>query len=323
MTISKRQALVADIGGTHARFAISDIDDLTIDHFAVFQVAMFTTLQDAVVHYLQTIPFQPNMASFAIAGPVDSHLIKMTNAPFLFTRDDLKTATGCDELTLVNEYAALALALPYLTPHDIKSVHPGTLEKEAPKLIIGSGSGFGACALIKTENGWRTVPGEGGHISFGATNVREMAILKYLLKEFGHVSLDHVLSGRGLKTIHAVISAESGQKKKNITPIEIVLRAEEEEDPFCIQTLLCFSNILARIAGDFALTFDARGGVFLGGGIPPKILQMLNTEDFRTVFENKGRLSNSLSAIPVDVVDAHHAGLMGAAFALSERYPAA
>lgn len=321
MTTSKRQALVADIGGTHARFAISDIDELTIDHFAVFQIAMFTTLQDAVAHYLQTIPHKPEMASFAIAGPINSRQIKMTNAPFSFSEEDLKATTGCNRLTLVNEYAAMALALPFLTPHDVKSIHPGICEKEAPKVILGSGSGFGACALIKTPDGWRTIPGEGGHLSFGATNEREMAILKHLLKEYGHASLDHVLSGRGLKTIHSTITEMAGKNEEKIAPIDIVRRAEEAEDPFCIQTLICFSNMLARIASDFALTFDARGGVYLGGGIPPKILQMLDTNEFRDVFESKGRRSDMVSAIPVDVVDAHHAGLLGASIALSEEYP--
>jgi glucokinase len=323
MVSGKRLALVGDIGGTHARFAISDIDELTIDHFVVLQTKLFSSMHDALGHYLQSIPFQPQLAGFAVAGPVADQKVAMTNAPWTFSAADVASVTGAKQVHLVNDFEALARALPFLSAHDLKGIHPGKPQNDAPKVVLGPGTGFGVCGLVRTGSGWQAVAGEGGHISFGASNSLEMEVHDRLSAEHrGHVSMERVLSGRGIEAIHAVVSGNYAKPQKDRSATAIVEAALSGENSHAIETLQFFTALLARVAGDAALLFGARGGVYLGGGIPPKIVHFLDTDAFREAFANKGRMAKYLSAIPVNVITAKDAGLRGAAIALSELYPA-
>ncbi len=325
MPSNQRLALLGDIGGTTARFAIGDCDELTVTHFAAFQVKMFPSLQDTVSHYLESIPFRPDLAGFAVAAPMNGEMMEMTNAPWKFTASDIRKVAGAERIVFLNDFEALALSLPYLTAHDLHSIGSGKAVEGTPKVVLGPGTGFGMSALVRTQSGWTTVPGEGGHISFGATNEREWAILKIIAENGGHISLERLLSASGLERIHAALASISGRDAAALKAIDIIKAAEDETepDPLAVDALDCFISILARIAGDAALSFGARGGVYLGGGIAPRIVKSLDEGRFRKSFDQKGRLSGWLAQVPVNVIMAKDAGLRGAALALSEKFPMA
>lgn len=325
MTSNQRLALLGDIGGTHARFAIGDCDEMTVTHFAAFQVRMFPSLQDTITHYLQSVPFRPDLAGFAVAAPVNGDTFAMTNAPWKFTAGDIAKVTGASRLVFLNDFEALALSLPYLVAHDLHAIGSGRIVESSPKVVLGPGTGFGMSGLVRNQAGWTAVPGEGGHISFGATNETEWAILNHVAGGEGHLSIERLLSASGLERIHRALAEISGRKPDGMQAIDIVNAAQDADDPDpnAIETLACFVSMLARIAGDAALSFGARGGVYLGGGIAPKIVKSIDSATFRTTFENKGRLSAWLSQIPVNVIMANDAALRGTALALSEKFPMA
>lgn len=325
MPSNQRLALFGDIGGTHARFAIGDCDEMTVTHFAAFQVGMFPSLQDVVSHYLDSVPFRPDLAGFAVAGPVNGDAFAMTNAPWKFTAADIKSVTGASRLVFLNDFEALALSLPYLAAHDLHAVGSGRSVESAPRVVLGPGTGFGMSALVRTPAGWIAVPGEGGHVSFGATNEKEWEILGHLADGGAHLSVERVLSARGLELLHGALAAIAGRESDGMRAIDIVNKAldESDPDPNAMETLDCFISMLARVAGDAALSFGARGGVYLGGGIAPKIVNALDGGKFREAFENKGRLSSWMSQIPVNVIMANDAALRGIALALSDKYPMA
>lgn len=318
MTTGTRLALVGDIGGTHARFAISDVDEMTVTHFAALQTRLFASLQDALAAYLGSVPFRPDMVGLAVAAPVAGGAAAMTNASWSFTRGDVEAVTGASRVVLINDFEALARVAPYLVAHDLEPLGGGTRDPEAPRIVLGAGTGFGAASLVKSGRDWAAIAGEGGHASFGATDDEELAVRKHLSGTDDHVSIERVLSGRGLEAVYAVL----GLGARKVPAPEIVTRAEARSDPLAERTLALFTTVLARVAGDMALTLGARGGVYLAGGIAPKIGWALHSQ-FRDAFERKGRMSDYLSAVPVDVVKAPDAGLRGAALATSEAFPPA
>ncbi|QKV18141.1 glucokinase [Oricola thermophila] len=321
----QRTALIGDIGGTHARFAICDIDELSVSHFAVFTTDMFKSLPDAVAHYLESLPERPSIAGFAIAAPVIGDTITMTNAPWSFTRKEVQQACGAERIHFVNDFEALALSLPYLKEHDKHRLGGGSPVEYAPLIVLGPGSGFGCAGLVRHGKAWVPVAGEAGHMSFAARNDMEMTILERVVDENGHAPLQAVLSGRGIEAIHGALAEAEGESGDDATAIEIVRRAfaDDEEDGRARKTIEVFSDILARVAGDMALVHGARGGVYIAGGITPKILDILEKDRFRASFNNKGRMSRFLQDIPVFALTAPDAGLRGAAVAVSNRFPMA
>lgn len=310
-----RTALVADIGGTHARFAISDVEEMTIAHFVAFRTDAFATIGEAIAAYYRSIPFRPDMASLAVAGPVTRERVVLSNAAWEFTRDDVAAATGATRIELANDFAALARVLPHLTAHDLHAIPGGTAEPDAPRLVIGAGTGFGAALLVPNAGDPIAVGGEGGHATFGASDACERVILNYLERsEDGHVSVERVLSGHGLEAIH---SALTGPAKR--LPAATIVEHAHEGGAEAIRTVRTFAKITARIAGDWALLTGARGGVYIAGGIAPRILPWLDGE-FRTAFEAKGRMTEWLRDVPTSVVTAPDAGLRGAALAASDAF---
>ena len=310
-----RTALVADIGGTHARFALSDVEEMTITHFAALRTNAFGTIGEAIAAYYRSIPYRPAMASLAVAGPVTGDRVALSNAAWSFTRAEVAEATGTDRVHLVNDFAALARVLPFLTEHDLHTVPGGRRDSGSPRLVIGAGTGFGAALLVPTTGDPIAVGGEGGHATFGAADAAERVVLNYLERsEDGHVSVERVLSGRGLEAIHSALTGPA----KRIPAATIVAHAHSG-DAEAIHAVRSFARILARIAGDWALLTGARGGVYLAGGIAPRILPWLDGA-FRTAFEGKGRMTDWLRDVPVSVVMAPDAGLRGAALAASDAF---
>lgn len=321
MNPGRRTALIGDIGGTHARFAISDVDEMSIAHFAVFEMSMFSSLQDAIRHYLESIPQRPAIAGFSLAAPVDGDEIAMTYVPWRFTRGEIAEACGAEHVHFVNDIEALALSLPWLNEHDLVKLGGGEPDDEAPKVVLACGSGFGIAGLVRHRDIWIPVSGPAGLAAIGATSERELAIMQAAADESGYVPIWAILSGRGMRTIHRALAGLAGRPSQEMSATDIVHAAVKEEDVFAIETIECFADLLARTAGDTALRFGARGGVYLAGGIPQKILPFLKSDAFRAAFGNKGKASNYLASTPLHAVVANDAGLKGAALAVSEAFP--
>ncbi|WP_159592400.1 glucokinase [Chelativorans xinjiangense] len=318
---NSRQALVADIGGTHARFAISDIDELTVTNFAVFRCNMFTSLKAAIEAYMGSVPHRPAMASFAIAGPVTEGELRLTNLPWSFTRDDLRRATGAERLHVVNDFEALALSLPYLTAHDLHKLGGGEPAEGRPRVVLGPGTGLGVAGLVAAPSGWVGMPTEGGHVSFPVESGEELEIVEQIRAGEGHLSAERLISGPGLSRLYAALAKKRGRHVEPRSVQEIVERGLAKEDPLAELALQLFVKWLGRFAGDVALLYGAGGGVYLGGGIAPRILDLLATDAFRGAFLSKGRLFSFLERLPVQVIKSQDAGLRGAAVALSAAIP--
>lgn len=313
MTASASLALVADIGGTHARFALADIRTRELQLFKKFKVSEFTSLEAAAASYLSLAGCRPARGCFAIAGPVGGEVLRLTNANWSFTRATVGEATGVSELSFINDFEAQARSLPLLTEGDFHKVGGERAEPQATKAVVGPGTGLGVAALVWTSAGWSPVSGEGGHAGFAAEHAEEFDIFTRLQREFGHVSAERVISGPGLSTIYGILCELSGLSPVRIPGADIVQRANGGADQLAARTIELFAEWLGRFAGDIALMFGARGGVFIAGGIPPRILNFLVTGKFRSGFEAKGRLTDYVRRIPAYVMVVEDAGLRGAA----------
>ncbi len=319
MATASSTALVADIGGTNARFAIADLETFALRETAALRSASFASLQDAVQAYLASVSIRPDRACLALAGPVTGEQIRLTNLPWTFTRDELREACGLRELYLINDFTALANAVPGLGLEDLQQVGGDSPAAGATKVVLGPGTGLGLSGLVATGSRWVPVPGEGGHVSFPVRNGRELAIRNRIGDSRSHVSVEQLISGPGLSRLYTVLAELDGRTPAAPAPEEITMLASTGQDPIAAETLNLFLTWLGRFSGDMALAFGARGGVYLGGGIAPKVLTELQSGHFREAFDDKGSLSAYAAAIPVFVILARDAGLRGAAMFLSDR----
>lgn len=317
MRQGKRLALVGDIGSTNVRFAISDIDEITIDHFVAFQTSMFDSVTEAIAAYYRSIPHRPDMVGLAVAAPMTGETIRMPNAAWTFTANDVEKATGACQVQIINDFEALALALPILPPHDLKQIGDGTAVGGAPRVVVGAGTSFGAAALLKSGNGWQVLNSEIGQASFGATDPEEFDLLEYLAEKYGPVTIENVLSASGLEEIYAMLTGLSAHAGNWSHAPMIIAEAEYEHNTTARQAVEIFVAILARTAGNIALALGARGGVYLGGGMAPHLLEDLLHRTFQLAFKTQVCTASRPASIPVQVITANDAGLRGAAVALS------
>jgi glucokinase len=317
----KGTVLVADIGGTNARFALADFpasaqQGPTVRDVENFSCADFNSLHDAAMAYLEKINVRPQAAVVAVAGPVTGDRALITNLNWPVTHEDLRRATGANSVLLVNDFEALALSVPLMQGDDLRQIGGGEIIEHAAKAVVGPGTGLGVGGLIWSADRWMPIPGEGGHTSFAAASAAEFAIVERLRGDLDHFSNERVLSGPGIVNLYAVMAARAGKTATMTDAQEITQRGLSGEDPAAAAALGFFVTALGRVAGDTALMLGARGGVYLGGGIPPKIQDALARPLFREAFESKGRLSAFVRPIPVYVILAGDAALRGAAVAL-------
>lgn len=296
-------ALVADIGGTHARFAVSDG---ALRAVVSLPSKDFASLADAAKAYLAKVDVRPSRAAFAVAGPVGEGAVTLTNLGWSFTAGELSTALGM-RVTLLNDFEAIACSVPHLAACDLVTVGRDIEgEKDGTVAIVGPGTGFGV-------GGWshgHALVTEGGHADFAPGDDVEIEILKVLRARFGHVSWERLLSGPGLVNLHAAMGG-----RETLSPQEITARVGR--DPLCTEVFARFCAILGSAAGDIALTLGARGGVLIAGGILPAMRAPFAASQFRARFEAKGRFAAYLKAIPTRLIVQDHAGLIGAAASLA------
>ena len=308
--------LIGDIGRTFARFAL-EIGPGQFSHIASLRCAEHADFHAAVTSYLGSIEGLPGGVqqighmAIAIANPVEGDQVRMTNYHWQFSIEEMRARLGLDTLVVVNDFTALAMVLPRLGPGDARQIGGGKARMPSVVGVLGAGSGLGVSGLIPSGDGWIALGTEGGHTSFAPRDEREIAILKYGLKHFDHVSFERILSGPGIELIHAALAERDGQPAEALGATEISRRALAGNDALCSETLEVFCCVLGTAAANLAVTLGAFGGIYIGGRIAPTLVDLLARSDFRKRFEDRGRFHEYVASIPTYVITNEHATFMG------------
>jgi len=307
--------LLADIGGTNARFALFSVDK-GIHKEEILPCKEFPSIESAVECYCRKTQASPLRASIAIATAVVGDFIQMTNHHWGFSVNALQHHFSWQKLVVLNDFEALAMSLPQLTAKELIPVGESMPAEPGVKAVIGPGTGLGVASLVQTSSGWQAIAGEGGHANYIVQTEREFHLLKVLQARFnGYVSCERIVSGPGLVNAYEGLAKVDGVTVAPLTPAEITERARQG-DRRCMEVIEIFLRALASAAANLALTVGARGGVYIGGGIVPRLGDLFDAGVFRHTFENKGRFSNYLRTVPVWIVDANNPAFVGAAYAL-------
>ncbi|TDP72316.1 glucokinase [Roseateles toxinivorans] len=304
--------LIADIGGTYARFALETAQG-EFSHVQSLRCADYTDFHAAVKGYLAMLPpVQVEHAGVAIANPVDGDQVRMTNYHWQFSIEQMRQQLGLDTLVVVNDFTALAMAVPRLSGRDRRQIGGGDASKQSVIGVLGPGSGLGVSGLIPAGEGWVALGTEGGHTSFAPHDEREIAVLRFAWKHFEHVSFERLVSGPGLELMYRALAEHGGVAGEDLHAPEITRRALDGTDPVCVDTLDVFCALLGTAAANLAVTLGALGGIYIGGGIVPRLGEYFDRSPFRARFEDKGRFSQYVAAIPTYVITAEHATFSGA-----------
>jgi glucokinase len=315
--MSRRAAplcLLADIGGTHARFALARPDG-GVDAVRVLRASDHRGLAEAAEAYLAGTgeKRRPATGAFAVASPVTGDRIHFTNSPWSFSIRALKRRLGLADLAVINDFLAVALAVPALGARQLCKVGPGRRIAGAPVAVMGPGTGLGVSLLVPDGERWVAVATEGGHVSLPAADAGDETVITALRHRFGHVSAERVLSGPGLVNLYDAVCALAGKRAQLTEPADIAARALDGTDRLAAETLVRFCALLGTVAGDLALSTGARGGLFIAGGIVPGMTDYLKTSPFRDRFEAKGRFRDYLAAIPTYVITHRQPAFLGLA----------
>ena len=311
--------LLADIGGTNARFAWQTGPDAPLTDVACYPCAAHESLEVAVRYYLaQHHKAVPPSCAIGIANPILGDLVQMTNHHWSFSMSQLQRNLGLERLKVINDFTALALSLPALRVEDLHGVGQGIAVAGSPMAVLGPGTGLGVSGLLPASaNQFIAITGEGGHVTLAPDSDFETAVVGWLTHRFGHASAERALSGPGLVNLYEAACALAKQPALALGSADIIERARGGADAQCAAALQLFCAFLGSVAGNLALTLGARGGVYIGGGMAPRIRVELQRSTFRERFVAKGRFRGYLSAIPTFVIDARVSpALAGAARAL-------
>lgn len=311
--------LVGDIGATNARFGLVSRDGAILN-WRTYPCANYPTIDDALAEYLGDrggFPM-PRQAAIAIASAITGDRVAMTNHPWSFSISALRQHFAFERLEVINDFTAQALALPRLGPADRISVGGGTAVPGTPLAVLGPGSGLGVSGLVPNGARWLALTGEGGHATMAAADDRESAVLDYLRRRLDHVSAERVLSGPGLVNLYNTLTAIDGVPSKGYAAAQITDLGMRGDDQVCVEATAMFCAMLGTVAGNLALTLGARGGVFIAGGIVPRLGQYFVDSRFRERFAAKGRFESYLAAIPTYVVTHPLAAFLGCAALLAD-----
>jgi glucokinase len=314
--------LLGDIGGTNARWGWQGSPGAPIAAIDVAPVASHASLLDAARDYLARhghLP--PRAAAIGIATPVTGDAVRMTNHPWAFSIRALQASLGVERLRVLNDFEALALALPALDASGLLALGHGADARAAdaaPRALLGAGTGLGASALLRCGGRWHAVAGEGGHVTLAAADDDEAALIARLRRAHGHVSAERVCSGAGLVVLYRAACELDGRAPRTLTPAEVGQFALDASDADCVRAVGWFAGFLGNVAGNLALTLGTRGGVYVGGGVVPRLGAAFDVARFRARFEAKGRFADYLRPIPTWLVVAATPALTGAARALDD-----
>lgn len=303
--------LVGDIGGTNARFARLDGPDADLVIFPTAATADFDGPTEAIEAVVLTNGGpRPKTLIFALAGPVTGDRIKLTNCPWVFEPRELIRRLGVENVILLNDFEAQALALPSLQADDLHQIGGGEVLPEATKVVIGPGTGLGVGILAHAEGIWIPIPGEGGHVTLAAESERDIEIWRHLVRVEGRVTAESVISGPGLLNLYSAIARANGHEPLHHTPADVT-GANKSGDPEIKETLDLFGEHLGCVSGDFALTALARGGVYIGGGVSLHLKDELQTGPFRAAFEAKPPHRALATSIPTFLITHPMPALIG------------
>ncbi len=306
--------LIGDIGGTNARFAILIDSYAEPKQFPIVATADFATIDEAIqTQILDRTSVQPKSAVLAIAGPIDGDEINLTNCPWVVRPKVMAAELGLGDIILMNDFEAQALAVVALDEEHMARIGNGVADPNGGRVVLGPGTGLGVAGLVLARNTWIPVPGEGGHMDMGPRTPRDFEVFPHIERIEGRISGEQILSGRGLVNLYRAIAAADGVAPRFATPAEITAAALDKSDAIAVETIGMFCTCLGRIAGDLALVFMSRGGVYLTGGIAQKIVPALQTSGFRAAFEDKAPHSELLRHMPVYVITHPMAALAGLA----------
>lgn len=312
--------LLADIGGTNARFALERAPG-QIDTIQTLRCADYAEFSLAVKAYLEGNQ-RPAVrhAAIAIANPVHGDEIKMTNHHWAFSIEQTRRLLGLDTLLVVNDFTALSMALPHLEQSHCVQIGGGAALEGSVIGLVGAGTGLGVGGLIPSEGRWIALGSEGGHASFSPNNAREAAILNYCWRTFTHVSAERLISGPGLETIYnALCDIDQVINPAPLSAAQIVERALKHNDSLCLEVIDCFCGMLGTLASNVAVTLGTLGGIYIGGGVVPHLGDYFARSAFRARFESKGRFSTYMEKIPTFVITAPYPAFVGVAAILAER----
>jgi glucokinase len=314
--------LLADIGGTNARFAL-ETGPGSITLIEVLPCAAHATLADALRTYL-ALPAvaaagRVRHAAIAIANPIGGDFVRMTNHHWEFSIEALRRACGFDELAVVNDFYALAMALPHLADGEKRQVGGGAPVAGTPIGLVGAGTGLGVSGLVPAEQGWTALRSEGGHVTFSPANETEIAILQFAWREFDHVSAERFLSGAGLELIYRALAQHRGAGTDALDAPEITRRGLAGACGLCAEVIDVFCGMLGTVAGNLAVTLGAQGGMYIGGGIVPRLGERFAASSFRARFERKGRFAAYLAEVPTYVITAEYPAFVGVSAILADR----
>ncbi|WP_028215811.1 bifunctional transcriptional regulator/glucokinase [Paraburkholderia oxyphila] len=311
--------LLADIGGTNARFAL-ETGPGEIGQVRVYPCADYPGVAQVIQQYLKDTKIgRVNHAAIAIANPVDGDQVRMTNHDWTFSIEATRRALGFDTLLVVNDFTALAMALPGLTDTQRTQVGGGQRRQNSVIGLLGPGTGLGVSGLIPADDRWIALGSEGGHASFSPQDEREDIVLQFARKKWPHVSFERVCAGPGIELIYRALAARD--KKKPAATIdtgEIVKRAHDGE-ALAVETVECFCGILGSFAGNIAMTLGSLGGIYIGGGVVPRLGELFTRSSFRQRFEAKGRFDAYLANVPTYVITAEYPAFLGVSAILAEQ----
>jgi len=317
--------LAGDIGGTKTVLALfsTETGPFRALDSEIFPSQGFDSLEAIVKQYLSTRDMRIYGASFGVAGPVKGERAEATNLPWMMDARSLSSLIDGAPVRLLNDLLATAHAVPYLTSADIHTIIQGEENSRGVFGVVAPGTGLGEAFLVWNGARYEAYPSEGGHANFGPATQDELELLRYLLPRLGHVSYERVCSGKGIPNLYGFLRdirnmAEPGWLRESLAsaadPTRVILQAAvEEKAEICVETLELFLDILASEAGNLALKVMATGGIYIGGGIPPRIISKFDKERFKEAFTNKGRFNDLLSKTPVHVILRPDIALFGAA----------
>jgi len=306
--------LVVDIGGTNARLALVAAGSLQPEREKTVRCAEYEGLEQAVRHYLQECDNAVvREAAVDVATGITGDFVQLTNGPWGFSIEQTRRSLALDRLQVVNDFTALALAVPTLRPDELQQIGGGAAVLAAPIAVIGPGTGLGVSGLIPVGSSYVALQGEGGHTAFSPMNEKEREVLRWLQQRYDHVSTERVVSGMGLENLYQALCAMDGVPTQSLSPDKITAGALSNTDAQCVAAVEMFCAILGTAAANLVVTLGARAGCYIGGGIVPRLGGYFARSPFRARFETKGRFSTYVAAVPTYVILALTPALRGLA----------
>ncbi|HEY7772815.1 MAG TPA: glucokinase [Marinagarivorans sp.] len=309
--------VVADIGGTNARFALVTGKEgslYTLEHLHILKGKDYPTLEDAISTYLAMLDnVQPTAMCAAIAGPVLGDRVQMTNLSWGFSCSEVAAKFGLSAFVAMNDFAAVAAGIPLMGRDHLVTLKEGTPQLNCNKAVFGPGTGLGVAGAIRHKSLWLPNPCEGGHINIAPSSAFEADIIKAAIAHHGHVSAETFISGPGLVNLYKAICEVEGNTAAHYEPADVTTKALDGSDPACVTTLNTFCSLLGSFAGNLALTYGATGGIYLAGGILPRFQDFVIKSDFAAKFAHKGPMSRYVENIPAYLVTHKELAFNGAA----------